>query len=165
MAAVLTPRTDLTAPLEPAPWNAPGPRGAGRRHLRLVEGGAGTARPTSTAPVRAGLGRVAATLVAGLAVAALVALASLGAVQLLGADAAASGPASTAGPLHPAGAGASTSSAPAVVVVESGDTLWSIARTLRPTGDVRPVVDELAARNGGVGLVVGQTLDVSGLAG
>ncbi len=32
-----------------------------------------------------------------------------------------------------------------VVTVRSGDTLWSIARRIRPTGDVRPLVDQLVA--------------------
>jgi hypothetical protein len=86
-------------------------------------------------------------------------------VQLLGADAAASGPASTTEPVHPVGAGASTSPAPAVVVVQPGDTLWGIAHDLRPSGDIRAVVAELAERSGGAELVVGQRLDVSGLGG
>lgn len=50
-------------------------------------------------------------------------------------------------------------------VVEPGDTLWSIASELRPAGDVRPVVDELARRNGGPVLEAGQRLDVGGLRG
>jgi LysM repeat protein len=164
MAAVLSPRSDL-APLAAAPfpgtapWNQPGPTSTGRPQLRLVEGGRSAARTGHD------LRRALLVVVAGVAIAALVALAAVGAVQLLGADAAASGPASTAEPLHPAGAGASTSSAPAVVVVQSGDTLWAIARRLQPTGDVRHLVDQLADRNGGAGLVAGQSLDVSGLLG
>lgn len=164
MAAVLSPRTDL-APLAgtafpgTAPWNQPGPTPSARPQLRLVEGGRSGARTAE------GLRRALLVVAAGLAVAALVALAALGAVQLLGADAAATMPASTAEPLHPAGAGASTSPAPAVVVVQPGDTLWAIARRMQPTGDVRHLVDQLADRNGGAGLVAGQTLDVSGLLG
>jgi LysM repeat protein len=164
MAAVLSPRTDLT-PLAAtsfpgtAPWNQPGITSTGRPQLRLVEGGRTAARTGH------GLRRALLVVAAGVAVAALVALAAVGAVQLLGADAAASVPASTTEPLHPAGAGASTSSAPAVVVVRPGDTLWAIARRIQPTGDVRQLVDQLADRNGGAGLVAGQTLDVSGLLG
>jgi len=47
-------------------------------------------------------------------------------------------------------------------VVRPGDTLWSIARRVSPSGDPRPVVDELAAANrlDGVGLVPGQSLVV-----
>lgn len=52
-----------------------------------------------------------------------------------------------------------------VVVVRSGDTLWSIARSLQPTGEIRPLVDELARRAGGSSLRVGQRLDVRGLTG
>ena len=33
-------------------------------------------------------------------------------------------------------------------VVRQGDTLWSIARHLSPTGDPRSIVDELSAANG-----------------
>lgn len=51
-----------------------------------------------------------------------------------------------------------------VHLVEPGDTLWSIAGDLHPSGDPRPVVDELVARNGGSAhLEVGQALDVTGL--
>jgi nucleoid-associated protein YgaU len=127
--------------------------------------GAGVARPGATA------------VLAGLVTAAVVALALVGLAHLLGADAAASGPASTA-QSSPAAGGASPSApveasagaptaASAVadhVVVAPGDTLWSIARTLQPSGDVRPLVDRLAARAGGPVLAVGQRIDVTGLA-
>jgi hypothetical protein len=179
MAAVLSPRIDPTH-LEPsrtgpsrigpsrigpsqihtAPWNDPAARPT-RPQLRLVEGGRserGAADPALW-PAR----RTLLVLVGGLALAGLVALAALGAVNLLGADAAASGPASTAEPLHPAGAGAFTPPASAVVVVQPGDTLWAIARRLQPTGDVRHLVDELADRAGGAAVVSGQHIDVSGL--
>lgn len=45
-----------------------------------------------------------------------------------------------------------------VHVVEPGDTLWSIARSLQPTGDVRPVVDRLADLRGGRPLQVGERI-------
>jgi hypothetical protein len=58
----------------------------------------------------------------------------------------------------PAAAGAD------LLVVQPGDTLWSIAQSLQPGADVRPVVDALVARNGGsASLQAGQRLDVSGL--
>ncbi|HVF33290.1 MAG TPA: LysM domain-containing protein [Acidimicrobiales bacterium] len=43
-------------------------------------------------------------------------------------------------------------------VVEPGDTLWSIARQLVPEGDVRPVVDALAAHRDGRPLQVGERI-------
>ncbi len=47
-----------------------------------------------------------------------------------------------------------------VVEVGPGDTLWSIARRLQPKGDPRPLVDRLAARNGGTVVQVGDRLAV-----
>jgi nucleoid-associated protein YgaU len=46
------------------------------------------------------------------------------------------------------------------VVVQPGDTLWSIATSLDGDGDVRAVVDEIQELNGlnGAALVPGQTL-------
>ncbi len=152
MAAVLTPST------APAPWNEPG-RPA-RPHLRLVEGGrSGRSVAAEPTPVRRPVGAV----VSGLVLAALIALAAVGAVHVLGADAAASGPASTADAPHPVGADASTSSAPAAVVVAPGDSLWSIAQRLDPGADVRPLVDALADRLGSTTVVAGQHIDVTGL--
>lgn len=43
-------------------------------------------------------------------------------------------------------------------VVAPGDTLWSIARSLQPEGDVRPLVDEMAASRGGRPLQVGERI-------
>ena len=43
-------------------------------------------------------------------------------------------------------------------VVQPGDTLWSIARALAPEGDVRPVVDSLAAQRDGRPLQVGERI-------
>ena len=45
-----------------------------------------------------------------------------------------------------------------VLVVQPGDTLWSIARRIDPTGDVRDTVRRLADANGGAALQVGQRL-------
>lgn len=47
-------------------------------------------------------------------------------------------------------------------IVQPGDTLWSIARTIAPDRDPRPVVDALRTANGGPTLEVGDrlTLDV-----
>jgi nucleoid-associated protein YgaU len=161
MAAVLTPRPDL------APWNDPAERvrSPARPALRVLEGGR-TGPAGRSASADAGVvvhRRPVATVVAGVALAALVAFAALGGAHLLGADAAASRPASTAEIPRPVGAGASTSPAPTEWVVQPGDTLWSIAERLRPGADVRPLVDELAARAGGADVSAGDRIDLSGL--
>jgi hypothetical protein len=54
--------------------------------------------------------------------------------------------------------------ATAVYVVQPGDTLWSIARRVRPDRDPRTVVDELSSRVPG-GLQPGQRLDLTDLDG
>ena len=43
-------------------------------------------------------------------------------------------------------------------LVQPGDTLWAVARRMQPTGDLRPLVDQLVALNGGTALEVGQVL-------
>lgn len=77
-------------------------------------------------------------LVAGLL--AVVALASL--VTLAGQVAVSLGGVSASAPERSA-------PAPRTVVVEPGDTLWSLARQLQPEGDVRPLVRALVRANGG----------------
>ncbi len=47
-----------------------------------------------------------------------------------------------------------------LVEVAPGDTLWSIARRLQPEGDLRPLVDRLAATNGGPLIRAGDRLVV-----
>ena len=44
------------------------------------------------------------------------------------------------------------------VIVQPGDTLWSIARAVQPEGDVRPLVQRLAELNGGAQIRAGQAL-------
>ncbi len=182
----------LTGPAEPvtvtAPWNvgrtlpadhpAVAARAA-RAELRLVHSAATTepdpaaaARPrlmavgasAMAAPVavRAPRRRVRA-LVSGVVLAALVALASLGVLALTGADAAASSPASSTTRVPSVAVDVAAASTPTDVVVRQGDTLWSIARRLHPSGDVRALVDQLARRAGGSSLTVGQRIDVRGL--
>ncbi|MEO7836125.1 MAG: LysM domain-containing protein [Acidimicrobiales bacterium] len=48
--------------------------------------------------------------------------------------------------------------AAASYVVQPGDTLWTVARRLRPDGDIRPLVDRLARQAKGRPLRAGQRL-------
>ena len=54
----------------------------------------------------------------------------------------------------------SVSSGDRVVVAEPGDTLWSIARSLSPSADPRPIVAALAEANGGETVRIGQQIVV-----
>ena len=49
-----------------------------------------------------------------------------------------------------------------LVVVQPGDTLWEIARSLTPEGDPRPLVEELSELAGGGTLQPGQLLTIPG---
>ncbi len=72
--------------------------------------------------------------------------------------------ATSPGEVPPAAPAAVSASASEVVTVAPGDTLWSLATELRPGADPRPLVDELARRNGGSAVLqAGQQLDISGL--
>ena len=111
-------------------------------------------------------------LIAGLGLAVLVAFAAMGVLPFLGADAAASTPASSADSMSPAGADAQRApapvaapsvSAPVEIVVQSGDSLWSVARRLQPRGDLRRLVDHLIERVGATSVTRGQHINVSGL--
>jgi hypothetical protein len=44
------------------------------------------------------------------------------------------------------------------VLVQPGDTVWSIADSLAGDGDVRPIVDAITEANGGADLIAGQRL-------
>ena len=61
-------------------------------------------------------------------------------------------------PPGPAPAGRIVPVAETSYVVGPGDTLWQIARALQPSGDVRPLVQRLAASRGGAPLQVGERL-------
>jgi hypothetical protein len=68
----------------------------------------------------------------------------------------------------PPGSGAPVAAGPGpttVVVVQPGDTLWAMARRLQPEGDVRPLVDRLAAAHGSGPLQAGEQLEVSAAPG
>jgi len=62
------------------------------------------------------------------------------------------------GPLAAPGAGPTSLVDAKVWVVQPGDTIWAIARQLRPSGDMRNLVDELTAETHGQPLQVGQQL-------
>jgi Tfp pilus assembly protein FimV len=61
---------------------------------------------------------------------------------------------------EPAAYGASGQPVPprAVYVVQPGDTIWSIAHDLHPSGDTRATVDRIVALNGSAALEPGQRL-------
>jgi len=187
MAAILNPTT-LSAPATPrstqrsstgvaesflegspsiAPWNRAEAFEPRRpvRHLHLVTEPIAPAPAARRSPVR--------VMLAGLGLAVLVAFAAMGIVPFLGADAAAFTPASSADTSSPAGADAQTASAPVVapvavaapseIIVQSGDSLWTVARRLQPHGDLRGLVDRLIERVGSASVTRGQHIDVSGL--
>lgn len=137
MAAIIEPRR---LPARPAP----------RPALRLVTAHDG--RPVD-APVD--LGFTPFHLAAGIAALlfAMVLALAIGNGALAGL---APGPAASA----PASASAGSATAGTEVTVEAGDTLWSIARRIQPSGDVRPLVDQLLAVYGTAPLQPGQQLTV-----
>ena len=110
---------------------------APRRHLTLVPPPA-RRRRSSIYWRRRALLLVAAVLVV---IAARAALGALG-----------------GGPLAAPGTPAARGGAAAVYVVQPGDTYWSIARHLQPTGDVRALVDKLSSGHGGAPLQPGEQL-------
>lgn len=128
------------APVAPAPAAAP--------HLRLVLGGAHPARRRRRLDAAVYRRRRVFVLAVALT---LVALLSAAGSALLAAVAPA--------PV-PIEAGSSGRPGPATYVVQPGDTLWSVARQLQPTGDVRPLVHHLAGANGGTLLRPGDELPV-----
>jgi hypothetical protein len=138
MAAIFEPRSIPARP-------------ASRPALRLVSAHDG--RPVG-APVSLGFtGAHLAGAVAALLLAMVLALAiGNGAFAALAPGPAGSPAAASAGGSAPAGT--------TQVTVEAGDTLWSIARRVQPTGDVRPLVDQLLATYGSAPLQPGQQVAV-----
>lgn len=143
-------------PARPALHPAP----PARPHLRVIPGGreAALRRRQPAAVYRRRRWVVAAVAVAGL-VGLLLAARAVERRLLDEPSVAATPAAATAAPSAPAPSDAR----PLVRVVQPGDTAWSIARELQPTGDVRPLVDEVVERAGG-SLRAGQRLDLTGLA-
>ncbi len=125
-----------------------------RPALRLIPGGLDAA-PTPAVAASVYRRRRVVALVLAVAVV-VVALAGARAVLRPLAGTFGGSPLSAADGPAPVPAGASTH------VVAPGETLWDVARQLQPRGDVRPVVDELAAANGGATLQAGQILVLPG---
>ena len=150
-----------------APWNRAEAFEPRRpvRHLHLVTESTAAAPTARRSPMR--------VMLAGLGLAVLVAFAAMGIVPFLGADAAAFTPASSADTTSPAGADVQIASAPVVapvavaapteIIVQSGDSLWTVARRLQPQGDLRGLVDRLIERVGSTSVTRGQHINVSGL--
>ena len=47
------------------------------------------------------------------------------------------------------------------VIVQPGDTLWSLAREVQPDGDIRPLVAQLSRAHGGSSLRAGERIALS----
>ena len=129
----------------------PSPAGAGahrRPDLRVVAGRAHrSVHPTAATYRRR---RLTALVVAVVVVAALVVAARWAVADLGGGPDPAPEITTTLSPHTPISANR--------YVVQPGDTVWRIARKLKPSGDVRAVVDRIVARNGTATLQPGQTL-------
>jgi LysM repeat protein len=140
MAAIIQTSPRPTSAL---PYRRPA---AQRPDLRLIQGGRRPASPSELLRRRLVAGLVAVLVV--LAVGAAAVAVGRGALAAVVPD-----PPVSATP-GPAATGHSA------VVVRPGDTYWSIARRLQPTGDVRPLVDRLAAGHGNDVLRPGERLAV-----
>lgn len=70
-------------------------------------------------------------------------------------------------PMHQPGLGISAAAPQSgpVVVVQAGDTLTSIARTLQPTGDISSLVEKLAQNHGPAPLLAGDRLSLANISG
>lgn len=133
----------------------PGPGRPSRPPLRVLEGGRAPSRLARQAIYRRR--RLVAALVV-VSVVALVLLASAAVARVAGGapSPAAGGSSLTSATAAPAGG----ITAPATLVVQPGDTLWSIAAAIAPEADVRITVDALVALNGRSPIVVGQELEL-----
>jgi hypothetical protein len=162
MAAVIAPHLHPVPTRRPVPEPAripltviPGGRQAARAYARQARPRVRAVHPAVYRRRRLG----ALLLIASLVVVAYLAVTGLGVVLGTGSASATAHPTATASEsVVPAAV------APArVYVVQPGDTLWSIARRLHPSGDVRRLVDELSSRAGGGSLQAGQRLSLDGL--
>ncbi len=123
-------------------------------YLRLV------ALPTSRPPSRAQRAVFWRRRLVALAVLLAVVLGAwaLGAKALVGSGAELDSRGPARGAPAPMSTAMSEGGPQGAYVVKQGDTLWAIARRLRPGGDVRPVVDRLADLRRGEPLRVGERI-------
>ena len=133
----------------------PGPRGSVRPQLRVLQGGRAPARVAQQAAFRRR--RLVAAVVALGLVVGLTLLAITAVTRIAGGS-----PSPAAGELSPTSAAAASAAGVAAptVVVQPGDTLWSIAAAAAPGVDVRITVDRIVALNGSAPIVVGQELEL-----
>ncbi len=66
----------------------------------------------------------------------------------------------TGGHSHATGSALAETGKPFVYTVQPGDTLWSIAARIEPSGDPRPLVARLAAQTGSEAVVPGERISV-----
>ena len=64
----------------------------------------------------------------------------------------------TGGHSHAAGSALAENGKPFTYTVQPGDTLWSIAERVAPSGDPRPLVAQLAAQTGSDTVAPGETI-------
>jgi len=62
----------------------------------------------------------------------------------------------TGGHSHPTGSALAEKTGPVTYVVQPGDSLWSIAERVDPSGDPRPLMARLAAQTGSDTVVPGE---------
>lgn len=129
------------------------PRPPRRAELRLVCSAPVQQRQAAfsgqtTVDVRVVLGAVGAVILA-MFLAVAVGRGAFAALAPAPVQSAAAAPAATAGVGH---------LATRTVVVRPGDSMWSIARRVQPTGEIRGLVDELVSLHGSATIVPGQRI-------